>query len=100
MATIYLPRGETLRVNIIAQDNGENITLDEAWAVSAWMKPKLKCAAFDLNPTIADGQASITLSTSELEESAYEFDVKLTDADGNLYSEVINLHLTATITPP
>jgi hypothetical protein len=100
MATIYLSRGEMLRVNIIAQDDGENIDLDESWTVSAWMKPKLKCAAFDLYPTIADGQASITRSTSDLEDSSYEFDVKFADADGNLYSETVNLHLAGTITPP
>lgn len=100
MATIYLRRGETLRATITATTGGEAIDLDDGWTVSAYMRAKPCGTPFDLSPTIADGVAVITYPTANLTSPSYEFDIKFTDADGNLYTEFIDLSLAGTITPP
>jgi hypothetical protein len=100
MAIIYLRRGETFRATITAQNNGTAIDLDETWTVSAWMRPKPCGVAFDLSPTISDGTAHISYPTDNLLAPSYQFDIKFTDANGDLYTETIDVAIAATITPP
>jgi len=100
MTKIYLKRGEPIRFEITAQTDGENIALDETWTVAAWMREK-KCGAtaFDLSPVIAGGIVEIDRTTADLTASTYEFDIRFADADGNIFSEIMELNISSTVTP-
>lgn len=100
MTIIYLRRGETFRATITAQNNGTDIDLDESWTVAAWMRQKPCGTAFNLSPTISDGKAHISYPTDSLMQPYYQFDIKFTDSNGDLYTETIDVAIAATITPP
>lgn len=95
MASIYLSRGEILRMTITA--TGE--TLDDSWDVGCFAKPK--CGeAINLNPTVAAGVATVEHDTIDMPGSSYQIDIRLTETGNNdIWSEPIGLYLSDTVTP-
>ena len=106
MTTDKLTWGETYDISITPQDaDGNPVEMDETWQAACRVcKGSRPGGQTFLEPTmtIADGVASCSLDTGDegWSATAYTYDIRVTDPDGNDYwTETIQLVLEKRNTP-
>jgi hypothetical protein len=89
-----------MNLRITAKTNGVAIELDETYTVTSWMRQK-SCNAekFNLSPTIEDGIIHIDRATDDLTAPTYEFDIRISVDDVPVFTGIIEVNLSNTITP-
>jgi hypothetical protein len=100
--TIYLIRGQNLDVTVtFRDDDGNVIVIDETYTVTSAMKSTIGCkSSFDLLPTVSGGNVIINLTTDDLTDSRYVFDIILKPLSGSRdITTRIYLQLEQPITP-